>query len=114
MVFDDDRLPLRRVEKPEVGLGGVSRRLSVDVRIDDGHRRIDADRPLRVDDLEGPLRFVDFEMGLVFERQVDVADFLLGEGGGGRPGAGVEDGSAPVEPFDVAPRVVGRAPGGQN
>ena len=114
MVFDDDRLPLRRVEKPEVGLGGVSRRLSVDVRVDDGHRRIDADRPLRVHDLEGSLRFVDFEMGLVFERQVDVADFLLGEGGGGRPGAGVEDGSAPVEPFDVAPRVVGRAPGGQN
>ena len=114
MVFGDDRLPLGGVEEAQISLCHRPCPLPVDIRVNDRDRRIDADGTGRIDDLELPLRFLDLEVRFALERQMDVADPLLREGGGGGTGAGVEDRRAAVEPLHIAPRVVDGAPGGEH
>ena len=55
----------------------------------------EADR--RIDDLDGAVRLVHFEVRLVLPCEVDVADFLLHEGRRRGAGAEVEDGRLLVE-----------------
>ena len=89
-VLRPDLLTSFRVQELEVRCRLLAHAAPVDHLVDNGHRRLGQDRGRRVDDLEVVAKFLAHQLHLVFERHQGVADFALGEGGGGGAPAGVE------------------------
>ena len=87
--------------------------LAVNVGVDNRHRRIDADRAARIDDLERPLRLRHFQVRLILKCEVHIADPLLGKGCRGSPGAGVENWGALVDRRHKLPGILLAAACGQ-
>ena len=111
-----DFLPLRRIEKVQVGLGHGGRAVARGYLIDHGDGRFGQNAHRRHNQFEFVLaQFVDGQEGLVLPCHQDIADAALHEGGGGAARAGVEHRDVLVEPrheiLGLAFVVVGLAQG---
>src|SRR5206468_6425873 len=90
----------------QVGLGDLAGALAVYVAVNDGDKRLGADANRRIDDLQFSLCLRNFEMRLILPGEVDVAEFLPGEGDGRAARSRVELGHITIELGDERTGIV--------
>ena len=96
----DDFLPGVGVQELQIRFRRVPGALALDVGIDPGDVRLGFDAERRIDNFQGALGFLHFEMGFILPGQVDVAQVALGEGHGRAARPGVEHQNIVIERAD--------------